>query len=118
MADHPQGAGEPHTTSAGQVRSRCPDHHLDVPRLDDPLELPVRVGGPVGVDAEGHVDTLARREPDAGEPGELLHRAGDLGEDVAQVELDHLVALPRARVADADRDSERAVGGHLGIADA
>ena len=98
------GAGQPDRTAAGQVGRRRADEHLDLPGLDDPVEVAAGEGGPVGVHAE-----RARRRP---RPGSSATRAKPVScrtgrvtwrDDVVQVELDDLVAGPRAGVADPDR---------------
>jgi hypothetical protein len=89
---HTRGTGQAYRGPARKVGGRGTDEHLDVAGLDDALQLPSREGGPVGVHAELYLRGRAGFEPHAAEADQLPHRPGHLGDDVAQVELDHLVA--------------------------
>ena len=108
------------TTRAEPVNRTVPRHGRSW--LDDPTststspgstiraQVTAGEGGPVGVQRERHIGACARLELHPGEPGELTDRAGDLGQHVAQVELDDLDAGAAAGVAHPDRHRELAVG--------
>jgi hypothetical protein len=60
---------------------------------------------------EGDPPRLARFEGHAREAGELLHRSGDAGHRVAQVELHDLVAARAPSLRSVERDRDVSVGG-------
>ncbi len=63
---------------------------------------------------EGDASCLAQFEWDLGVADELLDRAGDLCDGVAEVELNDFVACAVAGVGDGYRDVDGAVGSDLG----